>query len=263
MVFSASIVLYNNNTDEIKNTLKNVLECKGLKKLYLIDNSTISNLERELNNLSDKIYYQFNQINLGFGTAHNQAVKLANEEGFKIHFILNPDIKIIDAGDLAIIAKKLSLTKDVGLAGPQIIYPNGELYSSIKKFPNPFTLLIRRFLRIKPLLNLVNKNYEISLEEVKTNEFLPKGYFLSGCFMSVSIPIYISVGGFDERYFMYMEDIDLCRKMEKNYRIKYISEVKIIHKHNRESYRNIRLLSIHIQSAIKYFTKWNYEKVKM
>ena len=65
--------------------------------------------------------------------------------------------------------------------------------------------------------------------------------------------------GFDERYFLYMEDADICRKIDLLGKKKlYYPKVKITHQHQRGSSKNIKLFFHHISSAIKYFLKWGF-----
>ena len=63
--------------------------------------------------------------------------------------------------------------------------------------------------------------------------------------------------GFDERFFMYLEDVDLSRRMYK-YKNYYYPDISVIHKHNKESYKTLKMTFIHIKSAIKYFNKWHW-----
>jgi GT2 family glycosyltransferase len=66
------------------------------------------------------------------------------------------------------------------------------------------------------------------------------------------------VGLFDERFFMYPEDIDLTRRMHRKYRTVFYPEVSIVHHHAQSSYVNYRMLLIHIWNLIKYFIKWGW-----
>ena len=70
---------------------------------------------------------------------------------------------------------------------------------------------------------------------------------------------FLITNGFDPRYFLYMEDADICREQfEKNKRILYYPQVKIVHVHRRDSSRNLKLFYLHFISAIKYFKKWGF-----
>lgn len=256
MKYSASIVLYQNDFEELILTIRDLLKCENLKTLYLIDNSIDDRLKYRLEDFSDKINYIFLNKNIGFGSGHNLAIKKACEAGYLIHLIVNPDIRIEKPNDLELLVTHLKGSKNCGLVVPRIIYPNGIKYPSIKLLPNPFILLARRFLRFRVILSLVNRYYELNFNEKDEAVSIPRNSFASGCFFCVSIPTFNLVGGFDERFFMYMEDIDLCRKINTISEIHYISKCEVIHAHNKESYRNIRLLKIHLISAFKYFIKW-------
>jgi GT2 family glycosyltransferase len=83
--------------------------------------------------------------------------------------------------------------------------------------------------------------------------------FIHGCFMLFKTQEYIDLKGFDERYFLYMEDADMCKKIDRIGKKKfYFPEVKIIHQHQKGSSKNIKLFFYHLSSAIKYFLKWGF-----
>jgi len=256
MQYSASIVLYQNDFKELLPTLKDLVVLENLDILYLIDNSPTKNLQTQIEQFSQKIKYVHLNKNIGFGSGHNVAIKKAARDGFKIHFIINPDIRIERAEDIDSLANHIKNSKNCGLVVPKIIYPNGSIYASVKHLPNPFILFIRRFIKLSPISRFVDNIYEIKVNEKELIFKIPKTAFVSGCFMCISIPTFNLVEGFDERFFMYMEDVDLCRKISHISEIHYISTSQVIHVHNRESHRNNKLLFIHISSALKYFAKW-------
>lgn len=66
------------------------------------------------------------------------------------------------------------------------------------------------------------------------------------------------LGGFDERYFMYFEDADISRRFYQNSDIVYYPKVSVVHLAHRESHKNVKLLRIHLKSAIQYFNKWGW-----
>ena len=66
------------------------------------------------------------------------------------------------------------------------------------------------------------------------------------------------IGGFDKRYFMYMEDYDLCRRIGQKYRTVFYPKAEIIHEHGKASYRSRKMMLLHVSSAIKYFNKWGW-----
>jgi len=82
--------------------------------------------------------------------------------------------------------------------------------------------------------------------------------YLSGCFMLFRTEALKEVGLFDERFFMYPEDIDLTRRIHAKYRTVFYPEVSIIHHHAQSSYLNLKMLFIHITNMVKYFNKWGW-----
>jgi len=81
---------------------------------------------------------------------------------------------------------------------------------------------------------------------------------LSGCFMLLRTEVLKVVGGFDERFFMYCEDFDLCRRIGQVSKTIYYPDVSVIHNYEKGSYKNSKLLRYHIQSSVKYFNKWGW-----
>jgi GT2 family glycosyltransferase len=81
---------------------------------------------------------------------------------------------------------------------------------------------------------------------------------LSGCFLIVRTNLFLRIGGFDERFFMYMEDIDLVRRIGDEAETIYLPSVQVIHAYAKGSYRSWRLLGYHLVSAIQYFNKWGW-----
>ncbi len=81
---------------------------------------------------------------------------------------------------------------------------------------------------------------------------------LSGCFMMLRTDILKKTGGFDERFFMYCEDLDLCRRIGSLSKTVFYPGVTVIHNYEKGSYKNVNLLKYHIISAVKYFQKWGW-----
>ena len=100
MKLSASIVLYNTKIDELKRVIDSYFAYTGEKQLFLVDNSPTDSLKEIVKIYpNNDIYYIFNNENMGYGKAHNIAIKKSIEQGLSYHIILNPDI-IIEKGSL-------------------------------------------------------------------------------------------------------------------------------------------------------------------
>ena len=76
--------------------------------------------------------------------------------------------------------------------------------------------------------------------------------------MFIRAEVFEKVGIFDERFFLYLEDVDYSRRIHSQFKTIYFPEVSIIHSHKKGSFKSPKLMIIHIISAIKYFSKWGW-----
>lgn len=259
MKLSASIVLYNTKIDELKRVIDSYFTYPGEKQLFLVDNSPSDSLKEIVKIYpNNDIYYIFNNENMGYGKAHNIAIKKSIEQNLPYHIILNPDI-IIEKNTLEKLTNYMEQHPEVGNIMPKIIYPDGELQYLCKLLPSPIDLIFRRFIPIKNWKEAINKRYELHSFGYDQIMNIPN---LSGCFMFLSTEALKQVGLFDENIFMYLEDIDLNRRIHSKYKTIYYPDATVIHEHQKESYKSKRLLKAHIQSAIYYFNKygWFFDK---
>lgn len=243
---SASIVLYNENLQTLKKTVDSFLNTKIEKKLYLIDNSPKNVLESYFN--SSEIEYIFVGENIGFGKAHNLVLNKVNS---KFHLILNPDVEF-SSDIIPTLIKELDNDLKSSFISPKVIYPNKEEQFICRKHPT--------------LFDLINRRLKVSKNQIESNEyrneclespFYPD--FIHGCFMLFKTQDFKNLKGFDERYFLYMEDADLCKKIDETEKKKlYFPKVEIIHQHQKGSSKSIKLFFYHIVSAVKYFLKWGF-----
>jgi len=253
---NGSIVLYHDEKEKVKKTIRSFLNTNLAAKLYLIDNSSNDNL-KELKNIYERIEYIFNNANLGYGKAHNIAIRKSIDENIKYHLVLNPDI-YFEEGVLEELYDFMEKNPDVGLVMPKVLYPDGKIQYLCKLLPTPFDLFGRRFLNKGPLKKYIEKRNEIyELRFTGYNKIMEVPY-LSGCFMFIRTEMLKKVGLFDERFFMYLEDTDLSRRIHRVAKTIYYPYVHIYHEHQKGSYKNLKLLKIHIESAIKYFNKWGW-----
>jgi GT2 family glycosyltransferase len=248
---TCSIVLYNNNIDELKKVLESVLQSNLKIKLFLVDNSEIDDLKKLSNNCTTE--YIFNSQNLGFGKAHNIALQKASELA-PYHLVLNPDIEF-EQGVLEEIFKLMQKRKNIGQLMPKVLYETGELQKLCHLLPTPFDLIGRRFFQQHKWTTKLNDRYELKNFDYNQCANIPN---LSGCFMFLRTEAIKRAGNFDQRFFMYMEDIDFTRRMHSISETLYYPYVCICHKFEKESYTNPVLLRYHVNSAIKYFNKWGW-----
>lgn len=251
-MITGSIVTYKNPEEDIKNVIKSFFNTRLNVKLYIIDNSLNRDIEKIC--LDSRINYYNNNNNLGFGKGHNIAIKKAIKEGSRYHVVLNPDI-YFEKDIFKEIVKFMDKNIDVGMMMPKIKFPNGDDQQLCKLLPTPFDLFQRRFLPRWDWAERLNSKYEMNFIEDK--EIIESPY-LSGCFMFIRTDVLKEIGLFDERIFMYSEDLDLTRRIHMKYRTIMYSKVEIFHKWERGSYKNKKLLWEQIKSNIYYFNKYGW-----
>lgn len=258
MNISCSIVCYQNAPEQIARVLSCLAPFRKPNPLSLsvslIDNSPRAGLSQVAEQFGAA--YIHLPHNPGFGTAHNVAIRNILKTDTAYHLVLNPDTHFSEDVIPALV-EFMESNRDVGLVMPDIRYPDGHRQHLCKLLPTPADLLMRRFL---PTL------YEYS-GRLARYELHESGYddimdvpALSGCFMLIRTSVLRQVGGFDERYFMYLEDVDLSRRIGRVARTVYFPHVSITHDYVKGSYKNRKLLFHHIQSAIRYFNKWGWIK---
>ncbi len=248
-----SIVAYNNKEAEISLAIRSALLTDLKVKVIVVDNSPIDTL-KSIRAIDNRVEYIFTGNNIGFGAAHNIALYKSIETA-KYHLILNPDISF-SAGVLDKIFAFMDANPNVGMVSPKILYNDGSLQKLCKLLPTPVDLIGRRFLPSSfSWVKKRNERYELSNFNYESCVNIPN---LSGCFMFLRNEVLKKVGLFDNRYFMYLEDVDLSRRIHKFSETVFFNEVEIFHGFKKESYSSPRLLAYHMRSAIKYFNKWGW-----
>ncbi|MDZ7762798.1 MAG: glycosyltransferase family 2 protein, partial [Desulfovermiculus sp.] len=252
---TGSIVLYNNQFHELEKAINSFTSSSLLKKLYLIDNSAS---RPQITATSEITTYIYNYSNLGFGSGHNIALTLSRSDNAPYHLVMNPDV-YFQSSALESLVQFMDDHPDVGLVMPKILYPDGTLQHLCKLLPTPQDLIGRRFFPFLPWFKKRNMVYELRFADYNTCMSAP---FLSGSFMLLRRQALQDVGNFDERFFLYMEDADLCRRIRAKFKTAYYPQAQIYHTYSKASYQKFHLLYQHIKSAILYFNKWGWFRDK-
>lgn len=250
-MITASIVTFHTGHKDLSRLIDCVMK-SPIDKLFIIDNSSNDEL-REFVSDNPKIHY-IHSINLGYGSGHNIAIKKAIEIDADYHVVLNPDI-YWNGDVIGELVRYMDANPDVGQVMPKIVYPDGGTQFLCKLLPTPFDLIGRRFIPVKSYQHKHDYDYELHWTGYDKIMEVPS---LSGCFMLMRVSVLERTGGFDERYFMYAEDLDLCRRIGESSRTMFFPGVSVVHEYDKGSYKNARLLRYHVRSIIKYFNKWGW-----
>jgi len=187
-----------------------------------------------------------NTVPLGFGENHNRAFACASSPFF---CVINPDIRI-NSNIFPVLIKALELP-EIGVVAPLIVDAEGKVEDSARKFPTPLKILGKIF-GIG-----VGVDYPIGQNILSPD-------WVGGMFMLLRRDVYKDIGGFDERFFLYYEDVDLCARIRlRKMNVLMDPKVRAIHIARRSSHSNPSYSIIHIRSMIRFFTSITFFKVML
>lgn len=256
-----SIIIVNYNSGALTHSCLESLVQHWLPAQYeiiVVDNASKDDSVSFLRSDWPEITVIANTINRGLAAAVNQA--LARSRGEYV-LLLNPDIIALPDA-VKTLLNFMEANRDVGIAGGKLLSPNGTLQHSAFRFYRPTTILYRRTW----LGSTKWGQAEISrflMKDFDHQQTRPVEWLMGSCYMLRATALK-AVGGMDERFFLYFEDVDWCRRFWANqWQVTYVPQSRWSHFHQRRS-RAHQLLGIfinwttreHIRSAIKYF--WKY-----
>ncbi|MFA6526680.1 MAG: glycosyltransferase family 2 protein [Candidatus Buchananbacteria bacterium] len=222
-------------------------------EIFVVDNaSNDGTVEMVKHDFPDVILIA-NHENAGFAKANNSALKRARGEYV---LLLNPDTEI--QNDTLI--KSLEYMKRHSLCGAlglKMIYPDGRLQPSVRRFPKlrPIILMLLKIPKILPNLksieNYLAKDFDYGREQTVDQ--------IMGAYMFIPKAVLDKVGHLDERFFIWFEEVDFCRRLKSaGYEVRYFPDISIIH-HGGKSFAQQALISnqkMFFMSALKYFLKY-------
>ncbi len=250
---TAAIVTYRNPLVQLRRTVESLAHSHTRVQLVLVDNAG-EDAVAELAAQCGAIYLRA-PGNVGFGRGHNLAYAQVRALS-PYHLVLNPDV-YFDGPVLETLLAVMTSRPELGVIMPKIRYADGATQHLCKRLPTPWDLVVRRFAPgfAHPMFRFAMERYELRDRDYELPMEPPT---LSGCFLLLRNAVIDQVGLFDERFFMYMEDVDLMRRILGVARALYHPEVSIVHEYQKGSYRDARLARHHVLSALKYFSKWGW-----
>ena len=244
---TAAVVTYN-DAETAVNAIKSIKSNtkKYPVKTFVIDNASKTDLP-QLEKITD--VYIKNTKNLGFGSAHN---KVLEHKIGKYHAVINPDITL-DGDVLSFLADVLEANPDICMITPKILNYDGTEQKLPKQNPNYKYIFLGRLAKLGGIFKKVRNEYILADHNF---DDITDINFCTGCFFMIRGDVFKKLGGFDHRYFMYMEDADLTRMAKKYGRTVFCPDVSVTHLWERGSAKSIKLLFIHLKSFFKYAGKW-------
>jgi GT2 family glycosyltransferase len=197
-----------------------------------------------------------NRDNPGYGRAVNRLVVRLGQLPPYIG-VLNTDLSW-SSGTFERLLEWLQQHPQVSLAVPQILDEAGTPQKLCKHHPTVLGLFSRRFLPdlLKPAwLKRYDRWYVMADQNYQEVFDAP---YLSGCCMLIRSEAFRRAGGFDERYFLYLEDADLTRSLARDGRCVHLPVAGVVHGWGRGNYRNLGLMAVNLASAWHYFRKWGW-----
>jgi hypothetical protein len=171
----------------------------------------------------------------GFGANHNAAFRRARGEYF---CVLNPDIRM--AQDPFAALTMAAQPAQVALAAPRIVDATGVVEDSARRFPTAVSLL-RKLFGLAPRLDYPADEPPLSPD------------WVAGMFMLFRREAFEKAGGFDERFFLYYEDVDICRRLRLlGFEVRLVPQATVTHEAQRASRRDPRHMLYHLRSMLRY-----------
>jgi GT2 family glycosyltransferase len=233
-------------------------------EIILADNASPDKIGKDINNEHSDIIFIQNEKNLGMGAGNNAGIEKSRGEFI---LILNADT-YVEKNTIKMLYDQAKKNPDIGIIGPKLFYPDGTLQITCYRFPKIYTFVLRR-----TFLGFFFKKYldDFLMTDFNHDQTSDVDWIMGSCLL-VRKKITEKIGKvFDDRYWMYFEDTDLCRRTWKaGYGVIYYPLATAVHDHGRGSakypwysalFKN-RLARAHIISWFKYFCKWGLSNTK-
>ncbi len=246
-----SCVLFNTALDEITRMVAQFAQSGCRTHLMFVDNSPEPIAMPVFD--PERVTVLRPGRNLGYGAGNNCA--LTASAGWSRYFlILNSDLEF-DGQGIDRMVSYLDHHPDVVLAAPKVVYPDGRLQTLCRLLPTPADLLGRQFRPNAKATHDRNIRYEFRDWSYDHPAQFP---FLSGCFMLARRSALDELGGFDERFFLYGEDVDLSRRLHAKGRTMFVPAMTIVHDYRSRVGFKPHLIRLMVTNLARYFSKWGW-----
>lgn len=246
-----SFVLYQTPHPEIRAAVDQVLSSPGRHHVVLVDNSVPG---LDLSDYRDpRITILQPGANIGYGAGHNLALRRFEGQA-RYHFVLNTDLTFAPSAIAEMIAF-MDAHPDAGLAMPLVRYPDGALQHLCRILPRPIDIFGRAFFPGQSWSQALTRRYESHDWAYDAPLSFP---FLSGCFMVLRPEALAKAGLFDERFFLFAEDLDLSRRLHRISQTLLCPTVTVRHEYRTKTERSWARKRYLIRSFATYFNKYGW-----
>lgn len=255
MIDVSIIYVYYNTPKEILDSILSIPSGIGNLKyeIIIIDNNSEKRFSLSKNDEKKiKVKIIQNKTNVGYGAGLNQGSRIAKGEFL---LLTNPDT-LFGPFSIEKMISRIKKDKKIGMIGPQILHTDNTIAKTISGTPLlPGGLFAFSFLNKLFPNNKYSKKYYLSSYDRSIEHFVGT---VGGACMSMRKEVYEKVGGFDERFFLFFEESDICLRLKKlGYKILYFPESKIIHL-GAKSMRDKEFIQKEFEkSRFKFFQKYH------
>ena len=258
-VHKLSIIIVSYNSvkyidDCINSIIKYHEPKKNKSEIIVVDNASTDGSVDLVKNKYTDVKLILNKSNLGFSAANNIGIKLSQSEYV---LLCNSDCEIFKDSINNLISF-MDKHQSVGISGPKIINSDGTIQLSCRRFPSFFDAGMHSILEYIIPGNRFTRKYKLA----DVNRKKPfEVDWVSGSFMIIRRKAMLDTGLLDEKYFMYVEDIDLCYQMwKKGWQVYYNPYSRVLHHVGGSTHESKTTASIRMQKSIFHFYWKNYRK---
>lgn len=240
------IIVTFNSAKTIKICLDSIIKFSSDYEIIIVDNNSEDSTCEIIQHFGKRIKLIKAGANLGFAKANNLGVKSASEEYL---IFLNPDTRILEKDSLDKLKLNLQINPEYGLIGPKLIYPDGSIQPRVRNLPTVFRALKEYIFGEKNEYDFYSPDCE-TLCEVES--------IIGACFI-IKKELFKKVGGFNDKYFMYFEDLELCKEVRAlGLKIGYLPDVTIEHAEgksgvNQKTFQMLQTSAKQYHGLVSYF----------
>ena len=244
---SAGAVVVNHDAGDALTACVTSLRAEGVRHVVVVDNASGDDSLERLEKTDPDVRVVRSGRNLGYGAGANRGIAVLGDDYV---LVCNPDV-VVHAGAVEVLCRALEADGSVGIAGPRILEPDGSRYPSARAFPSWADAAGHALLGAALPGNRFTRRYR--MDDLSDDHPSAVDWVSGACFLARR-SLLEALGGFDESYFMYLEDTDLCfRASRTGFRVLYVPEAVVSHLQGLSTGRRpYRMLVAHHRSALRF-----------